>query len=87
MPSPTFGAVERDTEAQAGLCSGNAGVGYTRRSAWRITIMSTMKQAQSPSILTWVAYQVSYAVASMKPKLRANDVAAAVAGSGHPAGA
>ena len=48
--------------------------------------MSTMKQAQSPSILTWIAYQLSYAAASMKPKLRANDVAAAVAGSGHPAG-
>ena len=86
MPSPTFGAVERDTEAQAGLCSGNAGVGCPRRSAWRITIMNTMKHAQSPTILTWIAYQLSYALASMKPKLRASDVAAAVAGSGNPAG-
>ena len=48
--------------------------------------MSTIKQAQSPTILTWIAYQLSYEVASMKPKLRASDVAAAVAASGHPAG-
>ena len=48
--------------------------------------MNTMKQSQSPTVLAWIAYQLSQALTSMKQKLRAGDVAAAVAGSGNPAG-
>lgn len=49
--------------------------------------MSTLKQAQQPTLAALVAYHLSTLFTSAKPQYRAATVAAAVAASGNPAGA
>lgn len=47
--------------------------------------MKTLSQTETP-VLNWSAELVSQTMASMKPKYRADQIAATVAASGNPSG-
>ncbi|MBN8979838.1 MAG: hypothetical protein J0I29_00970 [Rhizobiales bacterium] len=48
--------------------------------------MSTMKQAQQPTLTALIAYYLSNIFASPKPQYTADDIAAAIACGGNPPG-